>query len=88
MKIFFYKSLLVFFLIILGFHLTVNYVARSVKNEIENNFSKERVEILKSKIKQEMQDAVDEKVFINPEDAELIQSFINKIKTDLEKNNK
>jgi hypothetical protein len=88
MKIFFYKSLLVFFLFILGFHLTVNYVARSVKNEIENNFSKERVEILKLKIKQEFLDDVDEKVFINPEDAELIQSFINKIKTDLEKNNK
>ena len=72
----------------MGFHLTFNYAARNAKIEFKKKFSKERVEIFKSKIKQEMQDAIDKEIFINPQDAELIQGFLNKIKTDLEKNTK
>ena len=83
MKIFFYKSILVLFLFLIGFHYSINYVVKSVKKEIEENISKERVELLKNKIKSEMQTAIDKKVFISKEDAELINNFLKKINNDL-----
>ncbi len=85
MKIFFYKSVLVLFLFLLGFHYSINYVEKSIKREIEKNFSKERVEFLKNKIKSEMQTAINKKTFISQEDAELINNFLKKIDSDLNK---
>ena len=40
MKIFFYKSILVFFLFLLGFHFSFNFAVKSVKREFENIISK------------------------------------------------
>tara|TARA_Y100001958_G_C21028852_1_gene402610 strand:+ start:483 stop:746 length:264 start_codon:yes stop_codon:yes gene_type:complete len=87
MKIFFYKSILVLFLFLIGFHYSINYVEKSVKRKIQENFSKERVELLKNKIKSEMETAIDKKVFISQEDAELINNFLKKIDNDLNKKN-
>ena len=83
MKIFFYKSLLVLFLFLIGFHYSFNYVAKEIKNNIEKNFSKEKIEIIKDKIKKEMNVAIDKDNFISKEDANLINRFLDKIKSDL-----
>lgn len=83
MKIFFYKSLLVLFLFLIGFHYSFNYVAKEIKNNIENNFSKEKIEIIKKKLKEEMNVAINKDDFISKEDAVLINNFFNKIKSDL-----
>mgnify|MGYP003975287761 FL=1 len=85
MKIFFYKSLLIFFLFLIAFHFSFNYVVKQVKINIENNFSKEKIEDIKNKLRNEMQVAVTKDDFISKEDAELINKFLNKIKTDLNK---
>ena len=58
------------------------------KNQIENNFSKEKIEFIKKKIKEEMQTAVKKDVFISQDDAALINSFLNKIVSDLGRDNK
>ena len=87
MKIFFYKSILVFFLFLLAFHYSFNFVAKSIERKISSNFSKENIEILKSKVKDEMNNAINKDKFISKEDAELINKFLNKIKSDLKKNN-
>tara|TARA_Y100000741_G_C18055500_1_gene478214 strand:- start:351 stop:539 length:189 start_codon:yes stop_codon:yes gene_type:complete len=58
---------------------------KKLKTELKDNFSKEKVLILKSKIKNEMNDAINKDVYIEPDDAKLINDFINKIKTDLNK---
>ena len=58
------------------------------KNQIENNFSKEKIELIKKKIKEEMQTAVKKDVFISQDDAALINSFLNKIVSDLGRDNK
>tara|TARA_X000001036_G_scaffold352373_1_gene333532 strand:- start:524 stop:712 length:189 start_codon:yes stop_codon:yes gene_type:complete len=58
---------------------------KNIKTELKDNFSKEKVLILKSKIKNEMNDAINKDVYIKPDDAKLINDFINKIKTDLNK---
>ena len=46
MKIFFYKSILVFFLFLLAFHFSLNFAVKSIKREFENIISKEQAEIL------------------------------------------
>ncbi len=85
MKLFFYKSMLIFFLFLIAFHLSFSYLFKKLKTELANNFSKEKVLILKSKIKDEMNSAINKDVYIKPDDAKLINDFINKIKTDLNK---
>ena len=87
MKLFFYKSLLVFFLFLVGFHLSYNYIVRNIKNEISTLISKEKINSIKEKLKDEMKTAIDKDVYLDPADAILINKFLNKIKTDL-KNNK
>ena len=86
MKIFFYKSILIFFLFLLGFHFSFNFAVKSVKRELENLVSKEQIEIIKSKMKSEMNSALDKNEIIKQEDAKLINKFINKIIFDLNKN--
>ena len=88
MKLFFYKSILVFFLFLIRFHFSFNHVVKVAKNQIENNFSKEKIELIKKKIKEEMQTAVKKDVFISQDDAALINSFLNKIVSDLGRDNK
>tara|TARA_X000001036_G_C20078589_1_gene562197 strand:+ start:121 stop:378 length:258 start_codon:yes stop_codon:yes gene_type:complete len=85
MKLFFYKSILIFFLFLIGFHFSFNYIVKEVRSNIENNFSKEKIEDIKSKLRDEMEVAIKKDVFISKDDAELINKFFNKIKTDLNK---
>ena len=87
MKIFFYKSLLVFFLFLLAFHFSINYVVKMAKQEIGNTISKENVELLKSKIKEEMSNALKKDIIIKKEDANLINKFLDKIIADLNDKN-
>ncbi len=86
MKIFFYKSILVFFLFLLAFHYSYNFVAKSIERKINSNFSKANIQILKTKIKNEMNNAINKDKFISNEDAELINKFIDKLIDDLNKN--
>ncbi len=87
MKIFFYKALLIFIFFLLAFHFSFNYAVRIVKQELNNNISKEKVESIKLKIKNEMKTAINKENFIKPDDAILINKFLDKIKSDLEKRN-
>ena len=58
---------------------------KKLKTELTDNFSKEKVLVLKTKIKNEMNSAINKDVYVKPDDAKLINDFINKIKTDLNK---
>ena len=87
MKVFFYKSLVVVFLFLISFHLSFNFLLRKIKTEITNNFSKDKIEIVKEQIRSELQNAIEKDNYINPSDAKLINLFLNKIKSDLNKNN-
>ena len=60
-------------------------MAKSIEKKISSNFSKENIEILKSKIKDEMNNAINKDKFISNEDAELINKFIDKLLNDLNK---
>ena len=86
MKFFLYKSLLIFFLFLAAFHFSFGFVAKKIKIEISNTFSKDQIEIIKAKLRVEMQDAVKKENYNNPEDAKILNKFIEKVKSDLEKN--
>ena len=86
MKIFFYKAVLVFFLFIIAFHLSFGYAVKKIKTEIKNTISKNKVEEFKFKARKEMLSAVEKKDLIDPDDARLINKFLNKVISDLEKN--
>ena len=75
MKIFFYKSLLVFFLFLVAFHFSFSYVIKKSKSEINNLISKDKLEVLKNKIREEMKSATVKDDYINKEDAVLLNKF-------------
>lgn len=83
MKIFFFKSIVILFLFLVAYHYSINHTIKFIKNEIENNFSKESLEIIKIKLREEMKNAINKELYINKEDAILINGFLNKILNDL-----
>jgi len=87
MKIFFYKSLIVVFLFLITFHFSFNYVYKKISTEILNTFSKGKIESIKNKIRSEIKTAISKDVYINPEDAKIINDLFDKIKLDLKQNN-
>ena len=73
----------IFLCVFLLFHLTIGNKIRSIEKEIENLSSKENLEFIKSKLRNEMKDAIEKDRYLNQEDAALIGSFINKIQQEL-----
>ena len=87
MKIFIYKTLIIFFLIVLGFQLTFNYASKKIERQMDNITSKENIDSFKNVLRLQMKEAVEKEEFIKKEDAELIKAFLDKIKIDLYQNN-
>ena len=85
MKIFFYKSILVFVLFILAIHFSFGVITKQVKREYTNLISKEKVEHIKNKIREELKNGAEKKSLISSDDAELLNNFILKIKSELKK---
>ena len=86
MKLFFYKSILIFCLFLLAFHYSFGYASKKISSLINEKLSKDSIQILKNKIKDELKTAIEKENYIKPEDAKLLNKFLNKIKSDLEKN--
>tara|TARA_X000000950_G_scaffold121761_1_gene152683 strand:- start:4357 stop:4617 length:261 start_codon:yes stop_codon:yes gene_type:complete len=83
MKLFFYKSILVFFLFIIAIHFSFGLIKNELKREFTKISSKENIEQIKEKIREEIRDGLDKDRYLNPEDAELLNNFMNKIKSEL-----
>ena len=83
MKIFIYKSVIVFFLFIIAFHVTVNYKLRSYEKELKSFSSEENKEKYKNKIKDEMRKAIKKENYFTEEEKNLINDFLQKIKKEL-----
>ena len=83
MKIFIYKSLIVFFLFVLAFNVTVNYKLRSYEKNLKTLASEDNKEKFKNKIKEEMKKAVEKDKYFTDEEKDLINSFFKKIKEEL-----
>ena len=86
MKLFFYKSILVFSLFIIAVHFSFGLIKNELKREFNKLVSKENAEQFKNKIREEMKNAVNKDDFLDNEDAILINKFLSKIRDDLTKN--
>ena len=83
MKTFVYKTLFIFVCIFLLFQLTVGIKIKQVNNELQKLKSKENMEIIKNKLRNEMRNAISKENYLSPDDAKLINEFINKLKKEL-----
>ena len=85
MKLFFYKSVLVLVLFVIGIHFSFSLIKNNLKRDYDKLISKENVENIKNKIREELKDGVEKEVLINSEDAMLLKQFFEKIKKDIYK---
>ena len=83
MKVFFYKTAIIFFLILVTFQLTVGSQLRNFERKIENLKSEENIEIIKNKLREELRNTLSKERYLSKEDAELIKNFINKLNTEI-----
>ena len=83
MRIFVYKTLFIFMCIFILFQLTIGIKLKQMNNELQKLQSKKTVEIIKNKLRKEMRSAINKENYLNPEDAKLINKFINKVQKEL-----
>ena len=85
MKIFIYKTLFVSVCIFLLFQITIGIKIKQLNNELEKLQSKENIEVIKNKLRDELKNAVNKENYLSADDAKLINDFINKLKNELSK---
>lgn len=79
MKIFVYKTIFVMICIFFLFNFTIGYQIRKIENKIENISSKEQIETIKNKIRDELREGLKKEKIMSEEDRILIGNFIKKI---------
>ena len=84
MKIYFYKVLTFFVLFFIFYKLTIGLTIKEIKSNIDFLISKENIEYIKGKVREEIKNVENKDRYISYEDAILINKFFNKIKSDLE----
>ena len=87
MKIFVYKTLFVMVCVLVLFQLTIGAKIKELKNEIGNLKSQENISFVKEKIRDELKNATEKDNYLTPEDAKLINDFINKLQEELSDQN-
>ena len=87
MKFFIYKSLFICLLIFVMFHLTFGYVIKSYENRLMNNFSDDKIQFVKNKIREELKVINQKNKILYQEDAELLGTFFKKILSEINKTN-
>ena len=83
MKIFVYKTLFVFICVFLLFQLTIGSKLKQLNYELEKFKSKKNIEMMKDKLRDELKNAITKENYLSPDDAKLINKFINKLKKEL-----
>ena len=83
MKIFIYKSLLIFFLVLALFKLTIGKLANDYEKKFDQFFSKEYLSSIEKKLREEIKSGIEKERILTPEDALLINKFINKIQKEI-----
>jgi|TARA_Y100000310_G_C20606294_1_gene775654 hypothetical protein len=83
MKIFIYKSLFVFFLILILFKLTIGALVNNYQEKLEEVFSKEYINKVKIKIREEVKIGIEKERILSSDDALLINKFINKLQKEI-----
>ena len=83
MKLFVYKALFVFVCFFLLFQLTIEAKLKQLNKKLTELKSKKNIEIIKDKLRDELRNAISKENYLSPDDAKLINEFINKLKKEL-----
>ena len=67
------------------FIISINYWAKlkQLNKELTELKSKKNIEIIKDKLRDELRNAISKENYLSPDDAKLINEFINKLKKEL-----
>ena len=84
MRIFVYKTLFLVILIYILFQLTIGHTIKKIKEEIYNLKSKENIELIKNKIREEIEVAIKKDKLLDERDKKLINDFLEKIRRELQ----
>ena len=87
MKLFIYKSLVIFLILFLGFHLTFRSAQRSIERKIDNLTSKENIDVFKDNIRKQIKEIIEKDQIINKEDALLIRKLLEKVQKEIYEQN-
>ena len=83
MKTFVCKTLFIFVCIFILFQLTIGVKLKQLNNELAKLKSKQNIEIIKDKLRDELRNAISKENYLSPDDAKLVNEFINKLKKEL-----
>jgi len=83
MRTFVYKTLFIFVGIFILFQVTIGAKLKQLNKELAELKSKENIEIIKDKLRDELKNAISKENYLTPDDAKLINEFINKLKKEL-----
>ena len=83
MKIFVYKTLFIFVCVFILFQFTIGAKLKQLNGELAKLKSKQNIEIIKDKLRDELGNAISKENYLSPDDAKLINEFINKLKKEL-----
>ena len=83
MKLFIYKSLIIFFLVLLLFKFTIGSLVKNYEKKVDHYRSQEYLTKVKMKIREEMKNATEKENYLKPEDAELINKFLKKLQNEI-----
>ena len=86
MKIFVIKTLIVFISIFVLFQLTIGSFVNGLKEDLSDQFSREKIILVKEKIREEMKKGIEKEQMLNPDDADLIGKFLNKLIKEVNNN--
>ena len=83
MKIFLYKFAIILVGVFLLFEFTIGSKLKYYERNLTNILSKQNIESIKQKAKDEMRIAINKDVYLDPKDAKLLNQFIKKIQKEL-----
>ena len=86
MKIFVIKTLIIFISIFVLFQLTIGSLVRGLKEDLSDQFSREKIILVKEKIREEMKKGIEKEQMLNPDDADLIGKFLKKLVKEVNNN--
>ena len=86
MKIFVIKTLIIFISFFVLFQLTIGSLVNSLKEDLSDQLSREKIIHVKDKIRDEMKKGIEKEQMLNPDDADLIGKFLKKLIKEVNNN--
>jgi|TARA_X000001036_G_C20382074_1_gene685007 hypothetical protein len=84
MKLFIYKTLFAAIIFFVLFQITISATVNKFKENISYLSSDENKNLIKNKLRKELNSAIKKENYLNEEDKKLIKQFLDKVKKELE----